>query len=68
MNGGAGNDIYVVTRANDVIIEQSNAGTDTVRTNRATYVLPDNVENFVYTGNAGITAHRQFAGQHLQRL
>ena len=55
MNGGAGNDIYVVTRANDVITEQFDAGTDTVRTNRATFVLPDNVENLVYTGNTGIT-------------
>ena len=55
MNGGAGDDIYVVTRANDVITEQFDAGTDTVRTNRATFLLPDNVENFVYTGNTGIT-------------
>ncbi len=56
MSGGAGDDTYVVTRANDVIIEQPNAGTDTVRTNLRTYVLPDNVENLVYTGTAGITA------------
>jgi len=56
MYGGAGNDTYIVTRANDVIVEQPNAGTDTVSTNLANYVLPDNVENFVYTGAAGITA------------
>ena len=56
MSGGAGNDTYVVTRANDVIIEQPNAGTDTVRTNLRNYVLPDNVENLVYTGITGITA------------
>jgi Ca2+-binding RTX toxin-like protein len=56
MIGGAGNDIYVVTRANDVITEQSNGGTDTARTNLRTYVLPDNVENLVYTAALGITA------------
>ena len=56
MSGGAGDDTYVVTRANDVIIEQTNAGTDTVRTNLRNYVLPNNVENLVYTASAGITA------------
>ena len=56
MSGGAGDDTYVVTRASDVIIEQPNAGTDTVRTNLRNYVLPANVENLVYTGSAGITA------------
>ena len=41
MIGGAGDDTYVVTRANDVIVEQPNGGTDTVRTNLSTYVLPN---------------------------
>jgi Ca2+-binding RTX toxin-like protein len=56
MIGGAGNDTYVVTRANDVIVEQLNAGTDVVSTNLSTYLLPDNVENFVYTGTTGVSA------------
>ncbi|HTO67858.1 MAG TPA: hypothetical protein VMM15_42105, partial [Bradyrhizobium sp.] len=56
MQGGAGDDTYVVTRANDVIIEQPNAGTDTLRTNLRNYVLPANVENLIYTGALGITA------------
>ncbi|WP_166298507.1 hypothetical protein [Bradyrhizobium sp. 2S1] len=56
MSGGAGDDTYVVTRANDVIVEQTNAGTDTVRTNLRNYVLPNNAENLVYTASAGITA------------
>ena len=56
MSGGVGDDTYVVTRANDVIIEQTNAGTDTVRINLRDYVLPNNVENLVYTARAGITA------------
>ena len=54
MIGGAGDDTYVVTRANDVIVEQLNGGTDTVRTNLAAFVLPDNVDNLVYTGTTGI--------------
>lgn len=53
MIGGTGDDIYVVTRANDVITELSNAGTDTVRTNLAAYVLAANVENYLYTGTVG---------------
>ena len=56
MYGGTGNDTFIVTRANDIIVEQANGGTDTVRTNLSTYVLPANVENLVYTGNSGITA------------
>lgn len=56
MIGGAGNDTYVVTRANDIIVEQLDAGTDTVRTSIGSYLLPDNVENLVYTGTAGINA------------
>ncbi|WGR69600.1 MULTISPECIES: hypothetical protein [unclassified Bradyrhizobium] len=55
MIGGAGDDTYVVTRANDIIIEQPNGGTDTVRTNLASLVLADNVENVVYTGTTGIS-------------
>ena len=56
MYGGTGNDTFIVTRANDVIIAQPNDGTDTVRTNLSTYILPANVENLVYTGTRGITA------------
>ncbi|WGD49482.1 VCBS domain-containing protein [Bradyrhizobium sp. CB1650] len=55
MIGGAGNDTYVVTRANDVITEQPTGGTDTIQTNLASFVMPDYVENFVYTGNTGTT-------------
>ena len=56
MYGGAGDDTYFVTRANDVIVEQLNGGTDTVSTNLRNYVLPANVEKLVYTGGAGIIA------------
>jgi len=56
MIGGAGNDTYVVTRASDVVVEQLNGGTDTVRTSLGIYLLPDSVENLIYTGTAGIKA------------
>jgi Ca2+-binding RTX toxin-like protein len=56
MSGGVGDDTYVVTRANDIIVEQLNAGTDTVRASVGSYLLPNNVENFVYTGTAGVNA------------
>ena len=50
MIGGAGNDIYMVDNPGDVIIEQSNAGTDIVRTTLSTYALPANVEFIEYIG------------------
>lgn len=56
MSGGLGDDTYVVTRANDIIVEAANAGIDTVRTDLATYLLPTEVENLVYTGLLGIAA------------
>ncbi|MBR0843456.1 hypothetical protein JQ607_24935 [Bradyrhizobium liaoningense] len=69
MIGGAGDDTYFVTRANDVIVEQTNGGTDTVRTNLASLVLADNIDNLVYTGTTGIalTGNAQantFSGFH----
>ncbi|MBO3762540.1 calcium-binding protein [Ciceribacter sp. L1K22] len=47
--GGAGNDTYYVDNAGDVVVEEADAGTDTVRANRS-YVLGANVENLVLTG------------------
>ncbi|NKM89647.1 RTX toxin, partial [Rhizobium laguerreae] len=43
--GGAGNDTYIVDNAGDIVTEVANEGTDTVRTNLASYTLADNVEN-----------------------
>ena len=65
MSGGAGDDTYVVTRANDVIIEQTNAGTDTVQTTLSTYQLPANVERLVYTGSGSFTATATVAGEQI---
>jgi Ca2+-binding RTX toxin-like protein len=44
--GGGGDDTYVVDRAGDIVIEGSNAGIDTVRS-QLDYVLGANIENLV---------------------
>ncbi|QHB28516.1 hemolysin-type calcium-binding bacteriocin [Pseudomonas monteilii] len=48
--GGLGNDIYVVDNVGDVLIEAAGAGTDSVRTTLASYILGANFENLIYTG------------------
>jgi Ca2+-binding RTX toxin-like protein len=55
MVGGAGNDVYVVNAAGDVVTENTNEGTDEVRTSLATYTLGANLENLTYTGTAAFT-------------
>lgn len=51
MTGGAGNDTYSIENNGDVLIENRNAGTDTVKAS-LTYTLPNNVENLILTGTA----------------
>lgn len=53
MAGGLGGDSYVVDDGGDVVIENSNAGLDTVQAS-ATYALAANVENLILTGGAAI--------------
>jgi Ca2+-binding RTX toxin-like protein len=53
MAGGSGNDAYNVNSTLDVVIEDLNAGTDTV-TSSVTHTLAANVENLVLTGGANI--------------
>ncbi|UFW78748.1 M10 family metallopeptidase [Rhizobium sp. SU303] len=55
MSGGTGDDIYVVDIATDIVIENANEGTDTVRTALVSYTLGNNVENLTYTGSASFT-------------
>nr|WP_280950624.1 M10 family metallopeptidase C-terminal domain-containing protein [Rhizobium esperanzae] len=50
--GGAGNDTYIVDDAGDIVTEAADAGTDTVRTNLASYTLAANVENLSFAGTA----------------
>ncbi|WP_414815662.1 M10 family metallopeptidase C-terminal domain-containing protein, partial [Rhizobium sp. IY2] len=53
--GGAGDDIYAVDNAGDSVTESASEGTDTVRTNLASYTLGANIENLTYNGTAAFT-------------
>ena len=57
MVGGLGNDVYIVDSLSDVVTEAANGGTDTIRTNLASYSIAalTNVENLVGTGPTGQT-------------
>lgn len=54
MRGGGGHDTYVVDSAGDLVVESSNAGTDTVRT-YVGYALAANVENMILIGADAIS-------------
>ncbi len=51
--GGTGDDIYIIDNAGDVVTENANEGTDTVRAS-VSHTLGTNVENLVLTGTAAI--------------
>ena len=53
--GGLGNDTYVVDSTSDVITENANEGTDTVRSS-VTLTLGNNLENLTLTGTTAINA------------
>jgi Ca2+-binding RTX toxin-like protein len=48
--GLGGDDTYVIDDWNDRLVEEADAGTDTVRTSLFSYVLDPNVENLAFTG------------------
>lgn len=48
--GGAGNDTYLVNSPGDLVVENANAGVDTVQSKSSTYTLGANVENLTLTG------------------
>ena len=54
MRGGLGNDIYVVDRLADTVIETADGGTDKVIVHTWNYRLPEFVEN----GDVGTAAGR----------
>ncbi|BAY23593.1 hypothetical protein NIES2100_33850 [Calothrix sp. NIES-2100] len=53
MSGGGGNDTYIVDSIGDVIVENTNSGTDTINAS-VSYTLTDNVERLTLTGTADI--------------
>jgi Ca2+-binding RTX toxin-like protein len=55
LEGGTGNDTYVVYAASDQVIENFGEGTDSVRSSFS-YALGDNVENLTLTGAGAINA------------
>lgn len=56
MGGGVGNDIYYVDSVGDLVTENLDEGTDTVRTT-VDFTLPDNVERCVIASLAGLTVY-----------
>ena len=55
VNGGANNDTFIISSATETIIEDSNAGTDTVQSS-ISYTLANNFEILTLTGKATINA------------
>src|SRR2546425_11498775 len=55
MQGGAGNDTYIVDNAGDVVIENAGEGIDTMLSS-VSYVTPANVENLTLAGSGDINA------------
>ena len=53
MSGGKGADTYIVDNAGDVIVENTSAGSDTVKASLS-YTLGSNVEKLTLTGTAAI--------------
>ena len=51
LRGGQGNDTYIIASKSDRIVEESNAGKDTVQAS-LNFTLPSNVETLLLTGNA----------------
>jgi Ca2+-binding RTX toxin-like protein len=55
MEGGLGNDTFVVDDENDLVIELAGEGTDSVNTSRSSYTLGANLEFLIYFGTAAFT-------------
>jgi len=55
LQGGSGDDTYIINDVHDVVVENTNAGIDTVESSLS-YILRNNLENLTLTGNANISA------------
>jgi Ca2+-binding RTX toxin-like protein len=61
MQGGLGNDIYVLDNQSDAITENASEGTDTVRSSINGYVLASNLENLLLLGTTASGAGNALA-------
>ena len=64
MAGGKGNDTYVVDNQDDVVVENTGEGTDTVRS-LITYVLGENIERLTLLGSNSVNATGNAQGNTL---
>lgn len=55
MQGGQGDDTYIVQAVGDTVHEEAGQGIDTVLTTLASHMLRNNVENLTYTGGGAFT-------------
>lgn len=62
--GGIGNDVYIVNRTTDNLVEDVNQGIDIVQSS-ASYTLDANVENLVLTGAANINGAGNVLGNQI---
>ncbi|WP_075220304.1 M10 family metallopeptidase C-terminal domain-containing protein [Acuticoccus yangtzensis] len=52
LDGGAGDDLYIIDSPKEVIVEEADGGTDTILSDLAITILPDEVENLRMTDEA----------------
>jgi Ca2+-binding RTX toxin-like protein len=57
LDGGAGDDVYIINGSGGTIIEQVGGGNDEIRTSYATFSMAANVERLTYTGAAAFTGY-----------
>jgi Ca2+-binding RTX toxin-like protein len=55
LEGGNGNDTYIIDGSGVTVIEGATGGFDTVRTSLSGYTLDANIESVVYTGTTAVT-------------
>ncbi|MDD0974546.1 beta strand repeat-containing protein [Pseudomonas fontis] len=57
LQGGAGDDVYVINNTGSVVVEAAGGGNDEVRTSLGGYRLTDNIERLTFTGTTGFQGY-----------
>lgn len=55
LQGGTGDDLYIISVAGDSVVELANEGSDTVQTALGAWTLGANMENLTHTGSAAFS-------------